>query len=188
MDTQMATTEDNSSLLSVPLEVLLNITYHLTTPEYGDLRLTCKHIESTLLTAFSREFFTKRQFMFTEFSLQTLIDISKSRFSSTLSHVIFGLERPTMRTVPSIIHFSANPPPVVPVKQDRLLEEYVSHMTLLNTGQDVEMLAEAFSNLGNLDTIGMRDFNSRSRRRDYPNVEWKSTYSHWDHSPFISRF
>ena len=62
------------------------------------------------------------------------------------------------------------------VKNNRLIQEYVDHMTLLNTGHDVEMLAEAFSNLVNLETIGMRDFNSRSRRRDHPNVEWKSTY------------
>lgn len=30
------------SLLSIPVEVLLNITYNLSTPEYGNLRLTCK--------------------------------------------------------------------------------------------------------------------------------------------------
>jgi hypothetical protein len=183
LDSQSAAYDDKPSpLLSVPLEVLLNITYHLTTPEYGNLRLTCKNIESTLLTPFSREFFTKRQFMFTEFSLQTLVDISKSRFSSTLSHIIFGLERPSSSSLPLSQHNAGNPPPDMRVKQNRLLQECFGHMTLLNTGQDVEMLADAFSNLANLETIGMRDFNSRSRRRDYPNIEWKSMHSFWTHS------
>lgn len=177
MDSQtIAGTDKPSPLLSVPLEVLLHITFHLTTPEYGNFRLTCKHIEATLLTSFSREFFSKRQFMFTEFSLQALVDVSKSRFSSSLSHVIFGLERPSTRSFPSMNQSAPNPQLDMRVKNNRLIQEYIDHMTLLSTGHDVEMLAEAFSNLVNLETIGMRDFNSRSRRRDHPNVEWKSTY------------
>ncbi len=31
-----------ASLLSIPIEVLLHITSNLTTPEYGNFRLTCK--------------------------------------------------------------------------------------------------------------------------------------------------
>jgi hypothetical protein len=164
-------------LISIPLEVLLQITSNLTTPEYGNLRCTCKHIEATLFNSFSQEFFTKRKFMFTEFSLQALVDISKSRLSSCLSHVIFGLERPFLRPFPITSQIVADPQSNMRVKNNRLLQEYVDHMSLINTGQDVEMLAEAFSNLGSLETIGMRDFNSRSRNRDHPNTEWKSMYT-----------
>lgn len=74
----------------VPLEVLLRISSHLTTPELGALRLTCRSIEQSMFNTFMREFFTKRQFMLTEDSLQALIDISKSRLSDCLSHVIVG--------------------------------------------------------------------------------------------------
>jgi hypothetical protein len=165
-------------LVSIPLEVLLQITSNLTTPEYGNLRCTCKHIEATLFNSFSREFFSKRQFMFTEFSLQALVDISKSRLALCLTHVIFGLERPSLKNfTPPTSHMATNPQSNFRVKNNRLLQEYIDHMSLINTGQDVEMLAEAFSNLANLETIGMRDFNSRSRNRDYPNTEWKSMYT-----------
>jgi hypothetical protein len=174
MDSQTLSNHHSSpSLLSIPVEVLLQITYNLTTPELGNLRRSCKQIESTLFPSFSREFFTKRQFMFTEFSLQALSDISKSRLSSCLSHVIFNLERPP----PYDTHSHLPQTDMAGhIRSNRFLQESVSHMTLVNTGQDAEMISEAFSNLGNLETIGVRDFNSRSRRRDYPNIEWKSTY------------
>lgn len=153
--------------------MLKKVTSNLTTPEYGNLRLTCKSIESTLLEAFTREFFTKRQFMLTEFSLQALVDISKSRFGKHIKHVIIGLERPSRPSGGSTIApFFTNP----------MSLDYVRHMTLLNTDQDVEMLAEAFSNLKNLETIGIRDFYSRSRNRDYPNNQWKSMH------PLVPRF
>lgn len=75
-------------------QVLLQITRHLKTPDYCNFRLINKHIEEKLLNAFSREFFTKRQFFLMEPSLQVLVDISKSRFAGTLTHVILGIERP----------------------------------------------------------------------------------------------
>ena len=175
-------------LVSIPLEILLQITSNLTTPEYGNLRCTCKHIEETLFDSFSREFFTKKQFMFTEFSLKALVDISKSRLSSCLSHVIFGLERPSLRSLPAASHSIANPQSNIRIKNNRLLQEYIDQASLINTDQDVEMLTEAFSNLSNLEIIGMRDFNSRARKRDYPNTEWKSTYSLWAHSLPFSGF
>ncbi|KAE8441036.1 hypothetical protein EG329_006073 [Mollisiaceae sp. DMI_Dod_QoI] len=175
MDTQMTDGEINQSgshLISIPLEVLLQITSSLTTPEYGNLRRTCKTIEASLFSSFSREFFTKRQFMVTEFSLQALVDISKSRYSTSLKHVIFGLERPILPNFRLLSHVGNGSNR--PVLRNRLVQEYVSYLGLVNTGEDVEMLAEAFSNLASLETIGVRDFYSRSRNRDYPRVEWKS--------------
>jgi hypothetical protein len=160
MAAQAVARDAQPRLISIPLEVLLQITSNLTTPEYGNLRCTCKQIEATLFNSFSREFFAKRQFMFTEFSLQALVDISKSRLSSCLSHVILGLERPSLRQLPPpspLVY-----PPVWP-RNNRFLQECVDHMSFIDTCQDVEMLTEAFSNLRNLETIGMRDFYSRSR-------------------------
>lgn len=155
------------SLTSIPLEVLLQITSNLTTPEYGNLRRTCKHIEETLFSSFAREFFTKRQFMLTEFSLQALVNISKSRLSSSMKHVIFGLERPAMRQ--SLLGQTTEY-----IKENRARLEYLGHMSLLYANRDVEMLIETFSNLSNLATVGIRDFYSHSRNRDYPLTAWKS--------------
>jgi hypothetical protein len=161
-----------SPLASIPLEVLLQIVRQLKTPEYGNLRLTCKEIEGSLLNSFSREFFTKRQFMISPFSLQALVDISRSRLGPSLSQVIIGLEQPfkSLRSqIPPYNHASLDTP-----SQDLLVQEYINNMSFNNTCHDVEMLVEAFSNLPNLVTVGLRDFNSRSRYRDFPDITWKS--------------
>lgn len=174
-----------SRLLSIPLEVLLSITSNLPTPDYCSLRSTCKHVEAQLHNAFSREFFTKRQFMISEFSLQSFIDISKSRYSTCLTHVIIGTERiPTPN-----LHRWATPDSDAPNRRVHGYTDYCkqpSHPTnilallnpllvsLIHSGHDVEMLVEAFSNLPNLENVGLRDFYSRTRHRDYPRNEWRS--------------
>jgi len=112
--------------------------------------------------------------MLTEFSLQTLVDISKSRLSSFLSNVVVGLERPSLKWSTLSAQLAANPQNALRSKANRLRQEYADHISLLDSSQDVELLAEAFSNLVNLKTIGIRDFNSPSRHRDYPDIEWKS--------------
>ncbi|KAH7321964.1 hypothetical protein BKA65DRAFT_513347 [Rhexocercosporidium sp. MPI-PUGE-AT-0058] len=169
------------------LGVLLHISRNLKTPDYCKLRLTCKHVEAQLLNAFAGEFFQKKQFMFTEFSLQALVDISKSRFTTTLKHVIFGLEQP-QRTPPLSLP-KQNWSPVV-IKQNRQLMAWVDHSSFLNSGQNVEMLAEAFSALPYLETVGLRDFNSSSRHRDHPYFYWNSygapTYFKDTGSPMLS--
>jgi len=164
-------------ILDVPLEVLLQITGNLTTPEYGYFRRTCKSIEASLFSSFSQEFFTKKQFMLTEFSLQTLVAISKSRFSHCLVHVIIGLEQPSKG---HYVQYHVTSPGgtslIDPAKHNYQILTHVNTEAFLNTGQDIELLAEAFSGLSNLLTIGMRDFNSVSRNRDYPQIQWSVKY------------
>lgn len=111
--------------------------------------------------------------MLTEFSLQALVDISKSRLSSSLTYVIFSLERPKLR------HVAPNMAPFHPqfdtAAQENFVQlEYVDHINLINAGYDVDMLAEAFSNLKSLEAVSIRDFYSKSRNRDYPQVWWKT--------------
>ena len=60
------------------------------------------------------------------------------------------------------------------IKENRARQEYIDHMSLLYTNRDVEMLTETFANLRNLVTVGIRDFYSHSRNRDYPLTVWKS--------------
>jgi hypothetical protein len=162
-----------SHLLNIPLEVLLQITSYLTTPEYGNLRLACKHLEASLFRSFAREFFSKRQFILIEFSIRVLVDIAKSRLGPSLTHLIIHLGHPRPVTkddasISGLFLFSGNRP----VAQNRYLAESLNHDDFITTGLDVEMLSEAVRHLPNLETIGMRDFNSRNRSRD--NTEWKS--------------
>ncbi|KAH8675430.1 hypothetical protein BX600DRAFT_172250 [Xylariales sp. PMI_506] len=168
----------SSRLLTMPLEILQHISHQLTTLDYGCLRLTCKHVEASLYPAFAREFFSKRQFMLTEFSLQALVDISKSRLSPGLKHVVINVERP-MPPTSAPGHGQQIPDP----RNSRHAREYIEHVALVDTGHDVEMLAEAFGNLANLETVEVRDFNSQSRHRDFQHTgEWRSygapTYMH----------
>ena len=69
----MATASD---LLRLPPELMLHISTYLTTIELGSFRLTCKDVERNLFKSFALEFFTKRQFMITQFSLEALAGIA----------------------------------------------------------------------------------------------------------------
>ena len=77
MNSSSASRRDSSLLTQVPVELLLRITYYLSTPELGNVRLTCKALERSLFNFFSHEFFRKKQFMMFEDSLSALIEISK---------------------------------------------------------------------------------------------------------------
>ncbi|OAL05068.1 hypothetical protein IQ06DRAFT_291013 [Phaeosphaeriaceae sp. SRC1lsM3a] len=152
-----------ASLLTIPLELLVAVSSHLTTPDLGALRLTCKQIEKSLYEWFSKEFFTKKQFMLTHKSLQALVDISKhASFSQKLSHLIIATN-------------------VYEDKPFRFRDEdaaarykqgWEDQKTLLTTGLDRDMLTEAFRRLVNLQTVGIRDFNNHERSRD--GINWTS--------------
>ncbi|UZP41875.1 hypothetical protein NXS19_009691 [Fusarium pseudograminearum] len=152
-------------LQKVPLEVLLRITYFLTTPELGNLRLTCRSIEQALFITFNNEFFTRKQFMISETSLQALIDISKNtRVGSNLRKVHFGLDR-----FAHALQVNGNNARAI-----RQIQLYDGQFSLLSTGYHRDMLAEAFRNLSNLEDVVIRDFNSNRRSRDGPGKQWTS--------------
>ncbi|KAI5461656.1 hypothetical protein BGZ63DRAFT_356284 [Mariannaea sp. PMI_226] len=157
-----------SPLQTIPLEVLLRITHFITTPELGNLRLTCRSIERSLDTTFLHEFFFRKQFMLSDDSLQALIDISKSRLGPSLRQVYFGLEHypdsPRLYGI-SDGHYQ---------RFGRLVARHAGMFTLWSTGHHREMLSEAFRNLKNLEHVVIRSFNSAGRLRDGPNAAWTS--------------
>jgi hypothetical protein len=80
-----------TSLLGMPLELLVQISTYVTTPDLSALRLTCKRLERSLWEWFADEFFAKKQFMITHPSLQALVDISHHpSLSKKLRHVIIS--------------------------------------------------------------------------------------------------
>ncbi|KAJ9139351.1 hypothetical protein NKR23_g7914 [Pleurostoma richardsiae] len=156
----------------MPGEIKVCIASFLTTEELGALRLTSKHIERQLRHTFTSEFFRKKQFMLTTFSLQTLIDISQHPvFSSELQHLIIGLD-----------HYSTSAWPPAAVGFDEMeadstlayMDAKTEQSDLLQTGKGLSMLTEALRNLPNLQTIGIRDFNSPTRTRDGEHYFWRS--------------
>ncbi len=66
-------------ILSLPPELIIRVAAPLTTPELGNFRRSCQYVERSVFDSFSREFFTKRQFMFEHVSLQALVDIANHK-------------------------------------------------------------------------------------------------------------
>jgi hypothetical protein len=156
-----------SGLVQIPLEVLIRITHHISTTDLGNVRLSCKALEQGLFNFFAHEFFRKKQFMVLSESLQALIDISKHpNLSPFLRHVIIATDRPTPRYYNSMNNSDES--------RDRNEVANADHMQLLAAGGLRDMLAEAFANLTNLETVDIRDFNSPSRNRDGSGTEWRS--------------
>ncbi|RAR11368.1 f-box-like protein [Stemphylium lycopersici] len=146
-----------ASLLTIPLELLVAISAYLPTQDLGSLRLACKQTEKSLYEWFSKEFFSKKQFMLTHTSLQALVDISKHvGLSKKLTHVIIATN--VFEEMP--LRFRDEDSAAC------YIQGYEDQKALLNTGVDREMLTEAFQRLENLQTIGIRDFDSHSRVRD----------------------
>ncbi|KAM0450843.1 hypothetical protein ACHAO4_006234 [Trichoderma viride] len=153
-------------LLQVPPEILDRITWHLHTTELCNFRLTCKSAERAVHFRFTSEFFTRKQFMVSEFSLKALIDISKSRFAAYLRHVHISLDQ-VDEMASSRMSMSSK---TRSLYQQRLAEQ----STLWTLGLVPKYLADAFSRLPNLETVALRDFNSTRRSRDGPHAQWRS--------------
>ncbi|ERT00926.1 hypothetical protein HMPREF1624_02160 [Sporothrix schenckii ATCC 58251] len=150
----------------LPIEMLLRITRHLSTTDLCTVRLVSRTIERALFHSFSHEFFRRKQFMLTDFSLQALLDISQHpTLSQTLQHVSFGLDRFPNKLIEK---FESEEKTVL--FQIALGQQ----MSLTCTGRGVDMLAAAFANLPNLQTVDIRDFDSRTRFRDGPSRAWHS--------------
>ncbi|CAI6096791.1 unnamed protein product [Clonostachys chloroleuca] len=165
----------------LPLEVLLRITHSLKTEELGNFRLTCRGIEGLLHNSFAREFFSCKQFMISDFSLQALIDISKSRMGRHLTKLQIGFEQfmPPHSIFAHTVQMRAREYRMRDVEDimfypNRTAELYGNQCTLWASGAANEMLTEALRNLENLRDVVLRDCNSRKRSRDWPANEWRS--------------
>jgi hypothetical protein len=157
------------SLLTLPLELLVVVSTHLSTKDLGFLRLTCKQVEQSLYSWFAEEFFTKKQFMLTHKSLQTLVDISRHEsLSKQVTHVILATN----------IYIAVRPVRPVPYTfrdadaATSWAQGFYDQQSLMSTGYDRDMLTDAFEKLENLQVVGIRDFNSNNRHRD--GTSWSS--------------
>lgn len=158
----------HNQLANMPPEMLVRVASFLTTPELGALRRSCKDIEMKLFVDFAREFFTKRQFLIEHESLEALVGISRHpALASRLCEVLIS---------------SAEYAPGPGLMCSRIQNGYVNRDMLLHTGLARDMLAEVFSNLPNLKTVGLRDYDGGGRIRDGPHALWRS----WGWSLFSS--
>ena len=154
-------TPATSPIMQVPLEVLLRITGFLSTVDLGSVRRSCRAIEQMLYHSFTREFFTRRQFMISNISLQALLDMSKSRMGSHIHRLQFGLHE--IVEPDSDGHY-----------YPRDMKVFSDHKELINSGRERQIIAEALKGLENLEDVVIRDFNSRTRTREGRFAEWNS--------------
>ncbi|TLD28516.1 hypothetical protein PspLS_04017 [Pyricularia sp. CBS 133598] len=145
-------------LSDMPTEILCQISRQLSTTDLGNLRLTNKRYEAAIFKPFMREFFSKKQFMFTEPSLQALIDISlHPQFGKEIKHLVIGLDHYQV----GLADFAGS--------EDQKVDYVMglcSQKAFLNSGTARDMLAMAVQNLPSLEVIDIRDFRSQSRTRD----------------------
>jgi hypothetical protein len=156
-----------AGLGSMPIELLVHIiATYLSTKDLGSLRLTSKYAERTLFDTFAKEFFTKKQFMLTTPSLTALIDISKhAALSKFVKHIIIGLEQFESQYLYCTF---GNP-----ASHESYRAGWADQDYLTKHGLDVQLLAQAFRNFPNLETLGIRDYNAQSRYRD-SHTRWQS--------------
>ncbi|KAI6093252.1 hypothetical protein F4821DRAFT_222517 [Hypoxylon rubiginosum] len=149
------------SLLTIPLEILLQTSSYLEVEDFGAFRLTCKYIEDSLFSTFIRHYLNlnERPFSCVEFRLQALIDISKSRLSPYLKHVVIASELLPAVYAPDHIDIdTSDPEDLEAILGDvEFLQQRADQKVFLNTGQYQMMLVEAFCNLNHLEKVVIQD-------------------------------
>lgn len=172
---QPQATPSTGPLADIPVEVLLRITSFLPTTDLGNVRLTCRTLEQSLFHFFSHEFFRKKQFMVFTDSLQALIDISKHpALSRVLKHVIIATDGLSQTTISHMQVKGSNGQFDDTTFFNQAYLAQADQVHLLESGGLKDMLAEAFRNLPNLDTVDIRDFTSTTRNRDGEGARWNS--------------
>lgn len=162
-----------SSLDTLPTEILSHIASHLSTSELLSLRLANRTIEVQLFNDFAAYYFAKKQFMLTAESLQCLLDISlHPKLSTVLEHVIISLDKYAMDMSPT--DFRVGDQATEVDRCTRYRQGAYDQAVLLASGRDRDLLTEAFRNLRNLKTVGLRDYNSGKRWRDGDFAEWRA--------------
>lgn len=152
------------SITTIPLEILIQVASYLDTKDYGAVRQTCRHLEVSLFRTFALKYFSKIQFMRTEFSLQALVDISESRLSPFLKHVAIGTDiisslgafegsarvAPRYANTNHTMHTNYNIERQI--RYNRFSQLAADQEVFISTGQDQQMLIRAFRNL-NLERV-----------------------------------
>lgn len=129
--------------------------------------------------------------MIDEFSLKTLVDISRhNALSKVMTHLIIGLDEMRAKTPQYHRMDSAE---LKFAEFDRWRAADRAQKALLHGGGAVDLLSQGLANLPNLKAIDLRDFNSNTRFRDaIPGKEvpsWRSYgSSHYQQWPRESRW
>lgn len=136
-------------LSSLPVELLAIVVAHLEWEDYAAFRLTCRRIEAVLFPSFARDSFTTCHVMRTPESIQTLIDISKSRLGPFVQQL--GVSAEVLR---STNESSRGSQPSGPSEDTSLTADQDA---FISTGRYREMLAEALLKLQSVQLVQIRN-------------------------------
>lgn len=153
-----------ASFARLPTEILSRIARPLPTTDFCALRSTCKLIDHKLFNEFAYEFFRKKQFMMTSASLHALKDISDSRFSNYLSHVVIGTDQ----------LFNSKWDNSIPMDEKREFRATLDEQKHIGRVGFASTFKTAIAGLSHLQTLDIRDFDSATRFRDGQSSQWRS--------------
>lgn len=146
---------DIDRLSRLPLELLVEVSRHLMTVDYGHLRRTCSSINEALFHHFAIEFFSTRQICIYPPSLESLYQISAhAKLAKYVKKIIFGLDNVLIWNV------LGGDPTAGPAA--KLLANQLE--ILLSTGSWKVELSTAFGSMTSLKELEIKDFISRKRR------------------------
>ncbi|CAK7271892.1 hypothetical protein SEPCBS119000_004839 [Sporothrix epigloea] len=153
-------------LSRLPAELLLRITRDLATTELCAVRSCSRSLERSLRHFFLLEFFQRKKFMLTDFSLQTLLAIAQHpAMSQELRHVTIGVED---------FCIGDRGLPQSEEQRTSLIMAAAQQQALLANGRALYLLAAAFSLLPNLETVQLSNTPSYTRFREGPQAAWHS--------------
>ena len=174
-DPAIAPAGDACPIKELSIEVFLRVTFWLRTPDLCSVRLVCRAFHDFLHDSFIKEFIERKQFMISPFSLEGLVDLTKSPMGRHLRRLQFGTDN--IRTEDSLSFQTRG----TFGEAHRLVS---AQRTFIDDGSHRKLLSEAFRNLRELPeglqedfVLVIRDFNSRRRTRDatkFTPAEWNS--------------
>lgn len=135
-------------LSSLPVELLTIVVANLEWKDYAAFRLTCRRIEDAMFSSFARNSFTTCRVMRTPESIQTLIDISKSRLGPFVQRLSISTE--VLCPIPEIFDSPW------PSQSDFAAEMTADQEAFISTGFDRDMLTQALVNLQSVQSIQVR--------------------------------
>ena len=146
-------------ILSLPLELLQRIADDLYIIDLCQFRLSCRRVAKAIDGSFVKEFFTDKQFVLTDFSLQALVDISKTRLAKQLRfvHIIFDSASIDLFTGMAVESSEVN---------EFCYQYRTDQLAFSDRGGDQKLLAEAFKSLPNLEGIFLRSLGGPWPHRD----------------------
>ncbi|KAF2802094.1 uncharacterized protein BDZ99DRAFT_504110 [Mytilinidion resinicola] len=130
---------------------------HLDSPDFFNMRLTCRSVQAKTFHAFGKRYFHHVKFMLSPHSLAALEAISKSEFSSFIRHVGIGLERLHTNKDHTFHHLAYSKDKRGWLKKyDQTYEDEVRKQQEMEQNKtNLKILVKVFRTLPNLKTVGV---------------------------------